>query len=80
VDDWARAFDEWVAARLESRETEDILRYRERAPRADLAVPTTEHFDPLFFVLGATSEDDRPSPVYTGFHYGNLSMRTVAFA
>ena len=57
-----------------------LLRYRDHAPGANLAVPTSEHFDPLFFVLGATSEHDRPTPVFTGFHYGNLSMRTVAFA
>jgi len=80
VDDWARVFDEWVAAHLGRHETDDLLRYADRAPHADLAVPTTEHFDPLFFVLGAMSEADRPSPVFTGFHYGNLSMRTVAFA
>jgi 4,5-DOPA dioxygenase extradiol len=79
VDDWARAFDEWVAARLERRETDQLLDYRDHAPQAKLAVPTTEHFDPLFFVLGATSGDDGPSPVFTGFHYGNLSMRTFAF-
>jgi 4,5-DOPA dioxygenase extradiol len=80
VDDWARAFDEWVAVRLEMRETDDLLRYEDHAPHADLAVPTSEHLDPLFFVLGATSDTARACPIFTGFHYGNLSMRTVAFA
>jgi len=79
VDEWARAFDDWVNERLEGRVVEELLQYRLRAPHADLAVPTSEHFDPLFFVLGATSEGERPSPVFSGFQYGNLSMRTVAF-
>ena len=80
VDEWARAFDDWVNERLEGRGVEQLLQYRLRAPHADLAVPTSEHLDPLFFVLGATTEGERPSTVFSGFQYGNLSMRTVAFA
>ena len=78
VDPWAAAFDEWVADRVERRAVEDLLAYRQRAPRADLAAPTTEHLDPLFFILGATTEEDRTLPVFAGIHYGNLSMRTFA--
>lgn len=78
VEDWARAFDEWIRERLERLEVEMILSYRGRAPHADLAVPTSEHFDPLFFVLGAALEDDRAVPLYEGFHYATLSMRCFA--
>jgi 4,5-DOPA dioxygenase extradiol len=78
VDPWAADFDEWVAERIERRAVEDLLAYRLRAPRADLAAPTTEHLDPLFFILGAATEEDRALSVFAGFHYGNLSMRTFA--
>ena len=78
VDDWARAFDAFVAEALERRDFAAIADYRARGPHASLAVPTPEHFEPLLVVLGAASEDDRLSTVYAGFHYGNLSMRTVA--
>ena len=44
-----------------------------------MAVPSPEHFDPLFFVVGATDERDRLETLYEGFEYGNLSMRTIAF-
>jgi len=78
VDDWAREFDEWVARRLAERDFLAILSYRTNAPHASLAVPTPEHFDPIFFVLGAAQPGDRAETLYEGFEYGNLSLRTFA--
>jgi 4,5-DOPA dioxygenase extradiol len=79
VDPWAAEFDRWVAARIETRDTDAIFRYREEAPNAALAVPSPEHFDPLFITLGASWPDDKLETLYEGFHYGNLSMRSLAF-
>jgi len=79
VEPWAAAFDAWVRDRLAAGELEAIASYRQKAPHADLAVPTTEHFDPIFFALGAASSSrDRPVTVYEGFHHGTLSMRSFA--
>ncbi len=78
VEPWAASFDTWVRERLEARDFEAIASYRERAPHADLAVPTSEHFDPIFFALGAASPEDRPVTVYEGFQHGTLSMRSFA--
>jgi 4,5-DOPA dioxygenase extradiol len=77
---WARDFDAWVTERLERRAFGEILTYRAAAPHADLAVPTSEHFDPIFFALGAASPADRVATVYAGFTFGTLSMRTFALA
>ncbi|HEX3071571.1 MAG TPA: class III extradiol ring-cleavage dioxygenase [Thermoanaerobaculia bacterium] len=79
VDVWARDFDTWVAKRLEDRDFATLLRYRELAPNADLAVPTPEHFEPIFVTAGAARDTDKLTTIYEGFHYGNLSMRTFAF-
>ena len=54
--------------------------YAAQAPHADLAVPTSEHFDPLFFVLGARDERDRVESVFEGYRYGTLSLRSFALA
>ena len=78
VDEWANEFDDWFEARLEKRAREDLINYRKTAPNAALAAPTTEHFDPVFFVLGG-SENDPRTDLFKGFHYGNLSMRTFIF-
>ena len=79
VDGWAKEFDDWVAARLGDMDIPLLARYRSEAPHAALAVPTAEHFNPLFVVLGAVGPDDRPRTIYEGFQYGNISLRSFAF-
>jgi 4,5-DOPA dioxygenase extradiol len=75
---WAAAFDAWIETRVAKRDVDALVGYRTAAPHAALAAPTTEHFDPLFIVLGASDDRDRFRPVFEGIHYGNLSMRTFA--
>jgi 4,5-DOPA dioxygenase extradiol len=75
VEVWAAEFDGWAAERLAAGRFEEILSFRTVAPNASLAVPTPEHFDPIFCVLGAAFEGERASFFYEAFQYGNLSMR-----
>src|SRR5579862_1449156 len=77
VDPWARRFDHWVRQRLETGDVASLADYRAQAPEAAAAVPTSEHFDPLFVVLGTAGKGFRVQDVYEGFHYGNLSLRTL---
>jgi 4,5-DOPA dioxygenase extradiol len=76
VDEWAAEFDGWVAQQVEKRDIGKLYHYRKTAPHARLSVPTTEHFDPLFIVMGAAWPEDKLDTIYTGFHHGNLSMRS----
>ncbi|HZI92852.1 MAG TPA: class III extradiol ring-cleavage dioxygenase [Patescibacteria group bacterium] len=78
VDDWAREFDDWFADRLARRDVEALVSYRSMAPHAALAAPTTEHFDPVFFVLGASDAGDPILTIHEGIQFGNLSMRSFA--
>ena len=78
--DWARAFDAWVAERLAAMDVAAIASYRATAPYAERAVPTPEHFDPLFVVLGSARPGERSTTVSEGFRYGTLSMRSFALA
>jgi 4,5-DOPA dioxygenase extradiol len=79
VDDWAAEFDQWVAAQVAERKLDSLLAYRSASPHARLSVPTTEHFDPLFIVLGAAYPEERVETIFEGFHYGNISMRSFGF-
>ncbi|HEU4402157.1 MAG TPA: class III extradiol ring-cleavage dioxygenase [Candidatus Polarisedimenticolia bacterium] len=78
VDPWARAFDDWFRDRLEARDFAAITAFRGTAPHHDLAVPTSEHFDPIHFVLGMAEADERAIHLYEGFQHANLSMRCFA--
>ena len=76
--DWAREFDEWFAGRLASMDVAILASSRTTAPHAERAVPSPEHFDPIFVVLGSARSGERATTVYEGFRYGTLSMRSFS--
>lgn len=75
--DWAREFDAWVVKRVEAGDVKSLLGWKS-APHADKAHPSTEHFDPIFFVMGALGSGDRATHVYDRIHHGHGGMRTFA--
>jgi 4,5-DOPA dioxygenase extradiol len=75
---WAEAFDAWVAERLSEGDLDGLLEYRENGPFADLAHPTSEHFDPLLAIAATAGDEDVCAPLYAGIRHGSLSMRAFA--
>ena len=80
VDPWAAEFDEWFAEAVEHKHFKELFEFRDIAPHAQLAVPTFEHFAPVFPVLGAASDSRTVCTIYEGFEHGNISMRSFALA
>lgn len=74
TDDWAREFDAWAAAKARSLDVDALSDWEKAAPQAELAHPFTEHWDPIYAVVGAASSGERVTDVYAGFR-GNFSMR-----
>jgi 4,5-DOPA dioxygenase extradiol len=75
---WAVEFDEWVRARLTERDVIELCGFEEGAPHARRAHPTTEHFYPLFFALGASCPGDGLEILYQEIQYSTLSMTCFA--
>lgn len=77
-DEWAAAFDAWIGPLLDAGAVEEIADYQKRAPSFRLAVPTSEHFDPLLFVLGA-AEGEKPTHFFRKIDHGNGLFRVFAY-
>ncbi len=77
--DWAVEFDRWVKDKLERREFSRLMNVAQVSPQAQLSVPTSEHFDPLLYVLGASEARDELRFEYEEIQNGSISMRTVSF-
>jgi 4,5-DOPA dioxygenase extradiol len=75
---WAAAFEAWMMARILDQDTELLVKAGDLAPDYALAVPTSEHLDPLFVVLGAGGQN-RSTDLFKGWQHGNLSLRALAF-
>ena len=68
---WASAFDGWVRERLMDGEAEGLGGWPD-APGARLAVPTSEHLDPL--LLTAALAGGTPAPLISDWQLGSLSL------
>ncbi len=72
--EYAQAFADWVRDAVARRDVESLVDYRRRAPYAERAHPTEEHFLPLLVALGASHDDDASALIEGGMTYGTLSM------
>lgn len=72
--DWAYKFDNYIYDNIMNKNHNKILRYRELGDLARFAVPTTDHFDPLLYALGATDEDDEVRVYNRSCELGSLTM------
>ncbi|MGA2447507.1 MAG: class III extradiol ring-cleavage dioxygenase [Polyangiaceae bacterium] len=78
---WAREFDAWAADALARFDVESLENFRVRAPAAEVALPTWEHYAPLLVAAGAVG-DRRPATSFpiTGFWMGGaFTKRSVQF-
>jgi 4,5-DOPA dioxygenase extradiol len=77
--DWAVEFDEWTKAKLEKREFADLLQGPTSTSAGRLSVPTTEHYLPMHYILGAADGKDELRFEYEEMQNASISMRTFSF-
>ena len=79
---WAREFDDWVAGALTRFDTDALLDFQQRAPAAQIALPTWEHYAPVLVAAGAAALDGRPRatfPITGWWMNGAFTRRSVQF-
>jgi 4,5-DOPA dioxygenase extradiol len=75
--EWAKAFNDWIASRVEAGAIADLVAYRTLAPSAQRSHPSEDHFDPFFVALGAGGPNAERLDL--GFALGTLSMDGYVF-
>lgn len=78
TDSWAEKFDDWLIDKIKGNDLNSLYNYRELAPNAKLAVPTADHFVPLFIALGS-SLNLTPKVIFRNYQLGNLSYLCFEF-
>lgn len=73
---WAHELDAFCKESLAKQDIDALLDYRARAPGVAQALPTHEHFVPLFVALGAARGEGARFPI-EGFTYGSFTKRSV---
>lgn len=77
--EWAVEFSDWMREAITNNDLRRALAWRERAPHADVAHPTTEHLMPLFVAWGAAGPGARAYELHRTWQYGSLAMHAYAF-
>ena len=77
--DYAIAFTHWIRQAVTSQDIAGLLDYRQRAPHAQRAHPTEEHFLPLLVALGARNDAEAAQVIDAGVTNGVLSMESYAW-
>lgn len=76
VEPWAKAFRDWMVAKLASNDEVALHDYRRQAPNAVRSHPSDEHLLPLYFARGAGGTF---SVAHAGFTMGTLGMDIYRF-
>ncbi|MEP6942033.1 MAG: class III extradiol ring-cleavage dioxygenase [Betaproteobacteria bacterium] len=76
---YVEAFASWLYGRLQAHDDDAVSAYRERAPEAQRAHPTEEHFLPLLVAWGAGGTDAPVERVLRGYEAGALSLDSYMF-
>lgn len=76
---YVEEFAGWVRERVEAGDVEAVKGALERAPAAERAHPTPEHFLPLPLALGAAPTLEPVTPVRGGIAHGILAMDAFVF-
>jgi len=77
--DLAIEFNDYITERIKQRDFESIFNYKQLGNAARLSVPTTEHFDPLLYILGATNDSDKVAIFNNSYMAGSLAMTSFVF-
>ena len=78
--EWALEFDKIIEDFLDTRRFEKLLTIAsDEKSLFEMAHPTTEHYIPLLYTLGAINASDRVSYPCSFIQNGSISMRSVLF-
>jgi 4,5-DOPA dioxygenase extradiol len=77
--EYAQQYADWVRDAVAARDVDALVDYRRRAPHAQRAHSTEEHFLPLLVAAGASGDGEAVRLVAGGMTYGVLSMDSFAF-
>lgn len=76
---WALEFDQWVKDKILARDFKALQNDFLCTEAGGLSVPTTEHYLPLLYAIGASQLSDSINFEYEGMQNSSISMRCISF-
>ena len=77
-EEWVRKADNWIKERLNKRDIDSLINASQKMPDFSKAAPTTEHFDPLYVILGSMFTGEDINYFHESIQAGSISMRSLS--
>lgn len=77
--DWAIEFDEWAKTQLLNRDQDALVFDASKSTAGKLSIPTSDHFLPLLYALGAADDTDELAFEYESIENASISMRCISY-
>ena len=77
--DWADRFDTVIRDHIVAGNFQQVVQFDQLGMDARLSIPSTEHFLPLLYILGAKREDDQTEVFCNESAMGSISMTSYLF-
>jgi 4,5-DOPA dioxygenase extradiol len=75
--DWAKDFDNTSKRLIETRDITSLTNYQTLGTAARMAIPTSEHYLPLLYVMGVADNKDELTFFNESIDLGSVSMRSM---
>lgn len=77
--DWAEEFDGYIVNNIEHENYDNVINYKKAGKSADYAVPISDHYAPLLYVVGSLKGGEKISVFNDECILGSLSMTSYLF-
>ena len=75
--DWAQEFDAISADKINQRDDDALIDFRQFGRAAELSINSAEHYYPLLYTLGLREDDDEIAQFNTTLEGASITMRSV---
>lgn len=77
--DWAEDFDKYIIESVKNKNYDNVINYKNAGKSAEFAVPISDHYAPLLYVLGALEGGENLTVFNDECILGSLSMTSFLF-
>jgi 4,5-DOPA dioxygenase extradiol len=76
---WAIDFERWLTEKVEKKDHQALMAYRQQAPYPERAHPRPDHYMPLLVAAGAAGTDLPVKKIHGSWDWGDLGMGAYEF-
>ncbi|WP_412471822.1 4,5-DOPA dioxygenase extradiol [Halobacteriovorax sp. RT-1-4] len=79
VSNWAKEYDELIKEKIIEKDFDYLINKFQKTDIGKMSVPSIEHYLPLLYIIGASSNDDQLKFDFEGIQNASISMRSFSY-